>query len=43
MKVEGDFETVGKEEKCFMILEEGIVSICGWGLSENKPFCDAPH
>ena len=43
VKIEGDFAIVDRTGNQYDLAGRDIVSICRWGLSNNKPFCDGSH
>ena len=43
VRLEEDFETYDAEGNKYGLAGGTVISLCRWGKSENKPFCDGGH
>jgi CDGSH-type Zn-finger protein len=43
LKIESDFEIVDKNGNVYDLARREVLSLCRFGLSRNKPFCDGTH
>ena len=43
LRVEGEIEVVDKDGTPYHLGGRNVISFCGCGLSEKKPFCDGSH
>ena len=43
IRIEGDFSIHDPEGNEFGLAGRKVISLCRFGLSQNKPFCDGQH